>query len=137
MLRFFIGLGFGVTLTVYSFAFVGVGHGTYVPMAFTASLIALTDNWGAIPAVLLAPLLWALYFLLIPRIRRRWMRITTTVAVLFCHVLTGMWLGMEDHAFKRALSEERRGLMIFGVLVAIAMTSLFYFAVRGDKKIKS
>jgi len=38
MLRFFLGLGFGVVLTVYSFAFVGVGHGTFAPMAFTSSL---------------------------------------------------------------------------------------------------
>ena len=88
LLRFFLGLGFGVILTVYSFAFVGVGHGTFVPMVFTASLIALITNWGAIPTLLLAPLLWAFYLLLLPKIEKIWTRITVTVAVLSLHVLS-------------------------------------------------
>jgi hypothetical protein len=95
MLRFFLGLGFGVMLTLYSFAFLGVGHGTYVPMVFTASLIALITNWGAILALLAGPLLWARYFLIIPRIQKAWIRITTTAAVLSIHLLTGIWLGIE------------------------------------------
>ena len=130
MLRFFLGLGFGVVLTVYAFAFGGVGHGTYVPLAFTASLIALTEIWGVLPDLLLTPLLWALYFLFIPRIRKRWLRISSTVAILSCHILVGMWLAIEDPAFTRAMNEQGSGLAIFGILLALAMSCLIYLAVR-------
>ncbi len=65
MFRFSMGLGFGVILTIYAFAFVGVGHGTYAPLAFTTPLIAL----GAIPTLVLGSFLWAVYFLLVPQIR--------------------------------------------------------------------
>jgi len=131
MFRFFLGLGFGAILTVYSFAFVGVGHGTYAPMVFTASLVALITNWGAIPALLLGPFLWAFYFLLIPKMQRASMRMVCTVVVLSVHVSTGAWLAIEDPAFKRALSNEQLGLMGFGLLLAITMSCLFYFAARG------
>src|SRR5260370_21661942 len=134
MLRFFLGLFFGVVLTVYSFALVGVGHGTFVPMVFTASLIALITNWGVIPALLLAPLLWALYFLLIPRIQKKSLRIATTLVVLSSHVLSGIWLGSEDPAFTRALSQERGGLLVFELLLVMTVTCLFYFVVRGVKR---
>jgi len=131
MLRFFLGLAFGVVLTVFSFGFVGVGHGTFAPMAFTASLIALIPAGGAIPAILLSPFLWALYFQLIPKIQKRSIRITTTAALLSCHILSGTWLAIEDAAFTRALRDEPRGLVIFGLILALAMTCLFYFAMRG------
>lgn len=136
MFRFFLGLGFGAILTVYSFAFVGIGHGTYAPMVFTASLIALITDWGAIPALLLAPFLWAFYFLLIPKMQKVWMRIACTVAVLSVHVVTGAWLAIEDPAFKRAQSNERLGLMGFGLLLATTMSCLFYFVVRGAAEVK-
>jgi len=137
MLRFFLGLGFGVVLTVYSFAFVGVGHGTYAPMGFTASFVALMTNWGALPVLLMAPFLWAFYFLFIPRLRARGMRITATVAILSCHVLAGIWFAIEDPAFTRALSDQIGGLIIFILLLTTIISCLVYFAVRGAKQVRS
>jgi len=134
MLKFFVGLCFGVTLTTCSFGFMGVGHGTYVPMVFTGSLIALITYFGAIPAMVLGPFLWALYFLLIPRIQTRRTRIASAVIVLSVHVVSGISLAIEDPAFRRVLSEQLRELLAFGLLLALAMTFLLYFAVRGSSR---
>lgn len=131
MVRFFLGFGFGVVLTAYSFAFIGMGHGTYAPMVFTASLIALITSWGAIPAMVLGPLLWAAYFQFIPRMQPKRARLIVSVALLSTHLLAGTWLALEDSAFKRALNEELTGLVIFALLLASTMTCLFYFVSRG------
>ena len=135
MIRFFLGLLFGVILTICSFSFIGVGHGTYVPMVFTASLIALITEFGAIPAIVLGPFLWALYFLLIPRIQTKWVRIASAFMVLSVHLLSGIWLAIEDPAFWRTLSEQLPELLVFGFLFATAITFLLYLAVRGSKRV--
>jgi hypothetical protein len=62
MVRFFIGLLLGVILTVEALAIGGVGHGTYAPLAFTASFTLFIPMLGPFTG----PLLWAFYFLLIP-----------------------------------------------------------------------
>jgi len=66
MVRFFLGLFFGVVMTVEGLAFAGVGHGTYAPLVFTASVAALIPILG----LFAGPLLWALNFLLIPKLDR-------------------------------------------------------------------
>ena len=135
--RFFLGFVIGVVLTAYAFTFVGVGHGTFAPMVFAASLIALIPVAGAIPALLLTPFLWAFYFLRITRIQKRSTRVITTVVILASHVLSGAWLANDDHAFTRALDQEPGNLAIFGLILAIAMACLLYFAARGVKPGKS
>jgi hypothetical protein len=132
VVRFFLGLGFGVTLTVYSFGLGGIGHGTYAPLVFTMPLIALITDGGAIFMIVLAPFLWALYFLLIPRIRTAWIRLAWAFTIFLIHVVTGGWLAIEDPAFTRTVSDDRGGLLIFGFLLAVTMSCLFYFALRGD-----
>lgn len=133
MLRFFLGLGLGVILTVFSFGFGGVGHGTYAPMLFTAGPLSVLLVFGnLIPVIVLAPFLWALYFLRIPRIRRAWLRITLASIISLIHVIAGGWLAIEDSAFTRALSENLIGVLLFGLLATMTMGLLFYFAVRGD-----
>ena len=134
MIRLFLGLLFGVILTICSFGFMGVGHGTYVPMVFTSSLIALITQFGAIPAIVLSPFLWALYFLFIPRFQTKWLRMASVFMVLSVHVLSGMWLAIEDPAFWRTLSDQLSELLVFGLLFATAITFLLYLAVRGSKR---
>lgn len=134
MIRFFIGLCFGVILTVSSAGFLGVGHGTYVPMVFTGSLIALFTYFGVIPVIALVPLLWALYFLLIPRFQTRRARIVSTAIVLLVHIVSGVSLAIEDPAFWRVLNKQLSQLLAFGFILAVAMALLIYFAVRGGNK---
>ena len=137
MLRFFFGLCLGVIFTICSLGFIGVGHGTYVPMVFTGSLIAFITYFGAIPVIVLAPFLWALYYLLIPKIRTKRTRITTAAIALSLHILTGTASAIEDPAFRTTLHQELTQLMIFGLLWGLGMTFLLYFAVRGSSKTSS
>jgi hypothetical protein len=134
MIRFLIGLCFGVILTVSSAGFVGVGHGTYVPMVFTGSLIALFTAFGVIPVMALVPLLWALYFLLIPRFQTRRARIVSAAIVLLVHIVSGVSLAIEDPAFWRVLNKQLSQFLAFGFILALAMALLIYFAARGGNK---
>lgn len=133
MVRFFLGLSFGVVLTLYSFAFVGVGHGTYAPMVFNASLVALIPRLGVWPALLLGPFLWAGYFQFLPKMQWKQTRLTITIALLATHLLTGTWLALEDSAFTRAMVQDIGGLLIFGLILGMTMTCLLYLVARGVK----
>src|SRR6267143_3334101 len=106
MVRFFVGLLLGVILTVEALAIGGVGHGTYAPLVFTASVAAFIPLLG----LFAGPLLWAFYFLLIPNLERSWSQITSVSLVLMAHFGPGFWLAYEDPAFTRADSAE---LLVF------------------------
>jgi hypothetical protein len=136
VVRLVVGLCFGGVLTIYSFGFVGIGHGTAAPLAFTVPFIPFLPYWAAAPSLFLGPLLWALYFLVIPKIETESKRIIATLAILFAHILAGTWVAIGDPAFTRALSEKQKGLVLFALLLAISMASLFYFAVLGNKRAK-
>jgi hypothetical protein len=129
MFRFFIGLAFGVILTVASFGAGGVGQGTYAPLVFTAPFIILSDAAGVV-VVFAGPLLWAVYFQFIPTIKRRPIRLLTLVALMSAHLLAGTFVAANDPAFARAWEQQRSGLIGFGVIFALAMTTLFFFSLR-------
>ena len=130
--RFFLGLLVGVVLTVFSLGFAGVGHGTYAPMMFTAAPLSVLLVFGnLIPVIVLAPFLWALYFLRIPRIQRKWLRITSASVISTIHIIAGGWLAIDDSAFRRGLGENLAGVLLFVLLAAISIGLLFLFAVRG------
>jgi len=133
MLRFFVGLCFGVMLTICSLGFVGVGHGTYVPMVFTGALLALAPDFGPVPVIVLVPFLWAFYFQFIPKIHSRRARITSVAMLVSVHILSGVLLGFEDPAFLRILNERLPQLLAFGLFLVAAKAFLLYFAVRGTK----
>lgn len=123
MLRFFVGLLLGVVLTVEALAFAGVGHGTYAPLVFTASLAALIPLLG----LFAGPLLWALYFLVIPNLQKSWSRTAALCLVMLAHFGPGFWLAHEDPAFARADSTQ---VLVFGITVLITIGSLLFFCVR-------
>jgi hypothetical protein len=134
IIRFVIGLGFGGVLTIYSFGFIGVGHGTAAPLVFTVPFIVLVTVGAVIPSLLSGPLLWALYFFLVPRIQITLMRTITTIAILSVHILAGTWVAIEDPAFARALNEKPTGVGLFALLLAITMAYLSYFAMRNQPR---
>jgi hypothetical protein len=123
MLRFFVGLLLGVVLTVEALAIGGVGHGTYAPLVFTASVAAFIPLLG----LFIGPLLWAFYFLLIPNLERSWSQIAALSAVLLAHFGPGFWLAYGDPAFTRADSAD---LLVFGITVLVTIGSLLLFCVR-------
>jgi len=123
MVRFFVGLLLGVILTVEALAIGGVGHGTYAPLVFTASVAAFIPLLG----LFAGPLLWAFYFLLIPNLERSWSQTVGWALVLLAHFGPGFWLAYEDPAFARADSAE---LLVFGFTVLVTIGALLFFCVR-------
>jgi hypothetical protein len=57
MWRFFLGLFLGLCLAGYSSSFVGIGHGTFTPIAFAASLLAFMVDLGPVVPTLGTPIL--------------------------------------------------------------------------------
>lgn len=123
LLRFFLGLLLGVVLTGQALAFAGVGHGTYAPLLFTASVAALIPFLG----LFAGPLLWALYFLVIPNLEKSWTQVTALSWILLAHFAPGLWLAHEDPAFTRADSGE---LLVFGITVLVTVGVLLFFSFR-------
>lgn len=126
MLRFFIGLFLGVVLSIQALGFAGVGHGTYAPLVFTASVAAIIPVLG----LFAGPLLWAFYFLRIPNLQRSWSQIAAFSLVLLAHFGPGFWLAYEDPAFARADSAQ---LLVFGITVLVTIGSLLLFCVRHQR----
>jgi hypothetical protein len=122
MKRFLLGLCLGVGLTVEGFGLAGVGHGTYAPMVVTASVAAL------IPALSLVvgPLLWSLYFVVIPNLERSWSQMAALSFVFVAHVGAGIWLAYEDPAFARADSTL---LLVFGITLLATIGCLLFLCV--------
>jgi ABC-type enterobactin transport system permease subunit len=123
MLRFFVGLLLGVVLTGEALAIAGVGHGTYAPLVFTASVALLIPVLG----LFAGPLLWAFYFLLIPNLERSWSQTVGWSLVLLAHFGPGFWVAYDDPAFTRADSTQ---LMVFGITVLVTIGCLLFFCVR-------
>ena len=121
--RFFIGLLLGVVLTAEALAIGGVGHGTYAPLIFAASLTVLIPMLG----LFTGPLLWAFYFLLIPNLERSWTQTVGWSLVLLAHFGPGFWVAYEDPAFARA---DPAGLLVFGFTILVTIGSLMLFCVR-------
>jgi hypothetical protein len=82
MWRFLLGAFLGICLATYSSAFIGVGHGTYAPLAFASSVLAFMVDFGPVIPALGTPILWGLYFLLI-------MRLVVLFTALGLHLLIG------------------------------------------------
>jgi hypothetical protein len=120
MLRFIIGIVFGVVLTGEALFLSGAGHGTYAPWVFAASLIALMPLL-AFPA---GPLLWGGYFLTIPNLERVKTKAIALLFVVLAHFLPGCWLASEDPGFTRS---SPLALLVFFVTLLGAIGLLFFF----------
>lgn len=122
MVRFFIGLLLGVVLTAQALMFAGVGHGSYAPMVCVASVIALMPILG----LLAGPLLWALYFLVIPNLAGRTKAITLGLMLSF-HLVPGFLTAYQDPALARA---SLLSLAIFGLTFLATVGLLLFFCMR-------
>ena len=98
MMRLFIGLLLGIILTAQALAFAGVGHGSYAPLIWVASII------GFVPVVGLfaGPFLWALYFLVIPGLGSSRSKTLVLSLILSIHLIPGFWIASQEPALARA-----------------------------------
>ena len=123
--RSLLGLFLGIMLTIESAFVAGVGHGSYAPLAFTASIAAF------IPFVALAvgPMLWLLYFSAIPKLKG-WKTSATIFFVLVIHILPGLYFAHDDPA----IVEMNVGiLLLFGASFLTTLALLAFLSSRRDK----
>jgi hypothetical protein len=113
----------GVILTVEAFAVAGVGHGTYAPMIITTSVAILIPVVG----LFVGPLLWAIYFLLIPNLKRSWTQFAALTFVALAHFVPGFWVAYEDPAFAQADFSQ---LSVFGLTILVTIGALLFLCVR-------
>ena len=131
MFRLFIGVGFGVVLTILALGFAGVGHGSYVPMIFLNPLLLLPLPLPAF-SILIGSILWGAYFMLIPRISTMRIRIVTIFIVYCVHLGSGIWAMTQDSAFRQSASENSIALGAFAVLLLVMMGALLYLSIHAD-----
>jgi hypothetical protein len=120
--RSLLGVFLGIMLTIESAFVAGVGHGSYAPLAFTASIAAF------IPFVALAvgPILWLLYFLVIPKLQG-WKTTAAICSVLVIHMLPGLYFAHDDPA----IVEMNVGtLLLFGASFLTTLLLLLFFSSR-------
>ena len=123
MMRLFIGLLLGIILTAQALAFAGVGHGSYAPLIWVASII------GFVPVVGLfaGPFLWALYFLGIPSLGSSRSKTLVLSLILSIHLIPGFWIASQDPALARA---SLLSLTIFGLSFLATVFLLLFFSIR-------
>jgi hypothetical protein len=127
LIRFLIGLLFGVILTAEGFVFAGVGHGTYAPLVFVSSVVALIPVVG----LFTGPLLWAVYFLAIPNLEGLGRRLFALSFVLLVHFIPGIFVASGDPAFFRA---DATLLLLFGASALAMIGCLLFFSIRGSAR---
>src|SRR5207244_13266242 len=98
MVRFFIGLLLGIILTGQALMFAGVGHGSYAPLIFVASIPGLIPLLG----LFAGPLLWALYFLIVPNLDTSRSKVVAISLISLLHLLPGLWIASQDPALSRS-----------------------------------
>lgn len=128
MWRFLLGVFLGLLLAGDASWFIGVGHGTIVPFAFASSLLALMLELGPVIPSLGTPLLWGIYFLLIPDIDSRVKRFVVLFAVLGLHLLVGVLFYIDDEAGMERASGGN--LISFFVLLLVSASLLILFSYR-------
>ena len=101
-IRATIGFLFGLALGAIAFLLAGIGHGTYVPMIASVSVLAFIPVLGVLIALFGAPFLWAAYFILIPAILSRVKRTVALALVAIFHLIPPLWFAFKDSAFDRA-----------------------------------
>ena len=128
MWRFLLGLLLGLCLAGYSFSFIGVGHGTFVPIAFASSLLAFMVDLGPVIPMLGMPILWGMYFLLIPDIDSKFKRLLVLFTVLGLHLLIGVLFYIDDQAGMARASGGN--LTSFFLLLLISASLLIFVSAK-------
>ena len=122
--RVLIGFLLGCVMSALAPFLAGFGHGTYAPMAFNSSVLLFIPGIGVVLAFLAAPLLWAVYYGMIPAIQKLRVRAAVVSAVLLSHVLPGVWMVCTEPAFRSAFRLMRFYLLAYLFIAAVAVVGL-------------
>ena len=125
MWRFLLGLLLGICLAGYSVSFIGIGHGTTIPMAFASSLLAFMFDLGPLIPAVGTPILWGIYFLVIPDIDSRFKRLVVLFTALGLHLIIGVLFYLDDPT-----GMEGTSVLSFFVLLFISSSLLIFVSVK-------
>lgn len=125
MWRLLLGAFLGLCLAGSSGSSVGIGDGpgTFAAVGFASSILAFMVDLGPVIPALGTPILWGLYFLLIPDIESKGMRLGVLSTALSLHVLIGALFYFDEAGFSGSL-------VPFFVLFLLAMSLLVYVSTK-------
>jgi len=129
MLRFVLGATLGFCLAGQSLWFIGVGHGSAVPVFFALSVLGFVVASLPLSALIAGPILWGVYFLLVPDIANRRARILILFIALLSHVTLGALMAVADPAFQR-IDLYGSSALIFAATFLAAIGSLTWISLR-------
>ena len=125
--RFAIGFALGCALSVCAWILAGAGHGTYAPLIANAPMLAFLPIPISVVASLFGtPLLWAMYFVVMPKLDSRIFKAVAVTAVALEHLGSGAWFASEDPYFMRMLGYSPSLIIFHACLLIVAViTSTF------------
>jgi hypothetical protein len=132
--RIVIGFMIGCCLSMFAALLAGAGHGTYVPLVVSSSVLVFLPGIGIRVAFFAAPVLWAVYLVLIPTIQRTRAKAIGIASVFGMHVLPAAVFALAEPAFATALREVRPFLAAFFVLALVAFLALVVLSIFHPKK---
>jgi hypothetical protein len=133
-LRFALGFVLGVLLSAIALLLMGSGHGTYAPMLANISLLGLIPLLGIFTGIFGPPVLWGLYFLLVPTIDSRGRKLLALLLITVLHLLLGCWFAYDDPYFARMLQYAPWLILLHGVVLLITLALLAYVSFRDEKE---
>ena len=122
--RVAIGFVFGCGLAACAFGLAGAGHGTYTPMTANAPMFAIIPEIGVAAALIGTPLLWAGYFLALPEISSRGLRLLAVAAVALMHLGTAAWMSAHDEYFGRVFDRYPSFMVFYFVVLIVGLVTL-------------
>lgn len=114
----------------------GAGHGTYAPMFANISLLGLIPLLGIFTGIFGPPVLWGLYFLLVPTIDSRGRKLLALLLIAVLHLVLGFWFAYDDPYFARMFQYASWMILLHGALLLITLVLLAFvsFADERDRK---
>ncbi len=132
--RISIGFGLGCLLSISAFALAGAGHGTYTPLTANAPMLVIIPEVGVFAALFGTPLLWAAYFLAIPEINARVLRLCAVVLVGLVHMGAGTWMASRDSYLSRMFAYTPSFMIFYFVLLVTSIVVLGALALVASKR---
>jgi hypothetical protein len=134
--RISVGFGLGCLLSICAFALAGAGHGTYTPLTANAPMLIIIPEVGVLAALLGTPLLWAAYFLAIPEINSRILRLLAVALVALVHLGTGTWMASRDTYLPRMFAFAPLFTVFYFGLLIVVVVMLGVLAGLGTKRVR-
>jgi hypothetical protein len=134
--RIAVGFALGCVLSVCAFSLAGAGHGTYTPLTANAPMLAIIPDVGILAALFGTPLLWAGYFLAIPEIDSRILRLCAVVLVALVHLGAGTWMASRDSYLPRMLAYAPSFTVFYFVLLILSVVVLGMLAFVAGKRVR-